>query len=118
MIRYVGLKLGANEALTRIRIDGQKIGIIAQKEESDQQLDIDVADASWDIERFQYAANLIGSIAGGTALPGTAAKPSKTASVIGGAASGAAMGATAGAGNPYATGAGAVVGAYLAYSQY
>jgi hypothetical protein len=65
---------------------------------ADQQLEdkaIDVMDAKWDLESFQYGANLLASIGGGTAQP-SRMEGSQMARIVGGALSGASAGALMG----------------------
>ena len=65
--------------------------IVAKKEENETEMKIDESDALWDLEVFQYGANLLAGIGGGTSNPNTK-QPSMAQSVIGGAMSGAAAG--------------------------
>lgn len=90
--------------------------ITSQNEQLHEQLVIDEADAKWNIELFQYAANLIASVSGGTNP--NAKKQSKAVTALGGALSGAAAGAAVG--GPYApvtAAAGAVIGGVAGYLQ-
>lgn len=90
--------------------------ITSQNEEIHEQLVIDEADAKWNIELFQYAANLIASVSGGTNP--NVKKQSKAVSALGGALSGAAMGAAVGGPvAPYTAAAGAVIGGVAGYLQ-
>jgi len=83
-----------------------RIGIVAETEEIKFQLEIDSNDALWDLETFQYGANMLAAIGGGTAPP-KSKQPSLAQSALGGAISGAATGAAV-AGIP-----GAVAGGLL-----
>ena len=74
-------------------LEAKKIRIIAAKEQTDQDLLISEADARWDLEVFQYGANVLASIGGGTGHPSPAGM-SKAQSALGGAMAGAAIGAT------------------------
>jgi hypothetical protein len=112
-IKVIGLKLEYQRLATATLAEIYRIRIVAKKEENDVNMAIDDNDAKWDLEVFQYGANLLAGIGGGSA--GTQ-KPSTAASVLGGAMSGAAAGAMVGAqfgsaGGPYGAAIGAVVGA-------
>lgn len=72
-------------------VEGNRIKIVAKKEQYDTDALIDESDALWDFGVFQYGANLLASIGGGTSMP-VARKPNVAASVLGGAMSGAAAG--------------------------
>lgn len=86
--------------------ESRRLRIVAVKEQTDQNLTIAESDARWDLEVFQYGANVLAGIGGGTAA--TKREPSKSQSAIGGALAGAAIGAQVG-GGPGAI-AGAVIG--------
>jgi hypothetical protein len=96
-------------SVTHYIIESNRIKIVAKKEEFDANFLIDEKDAKWDLEAYQYGANMLGAIAGGT-VPNTA-KQSAFASALGGALSGAAVGAQVSGGNPMVAGAGAILGA-------
>jgi len=93
--------------VAHLTTEGNRLKIVAEKEQADEDLKIDVSHALWDLETFQYAANLLASIGGGTAIP---TKMDDKGSKIGGALSGAAMGAMAGSVVP---GGGNIVGAVI-----
>lgn len=105
-IAVIGLKLEYQKAVSMMIADVNRIKIVAKKEEAQTNLKIDSADASWDLEVFQYGANMLASIGGGTGTP-MPDKPSMEQSVIGGAMSGAA------AGSMISPGTGTVIGAVL-----
>ena len=97
-------------------IEAYRIKIVAKKEENDDGIEYDVADAKWDLEVYTYGGNLLAAPGGGVAVPlGT--KKNMAASAIGGALSGAAAGAIAGAVGgplaPFTSTAGAIGGAVL-----
>jgi len=110
MIKYVGMKLGANEALARVTIQSQALAMESERIESETQLEIDEADLTWDLSVFQYGANVMAAPGGGTMVP-TRRGPSKTQAGIAGAASGAAVGTQVYPG--IGTAIGAVAGYYL-----
>ena len=111
-IKVIQLKLEYQKIATHILAELYRVKIVAKKEQNDVDMDIDERDAKWDFEVFQYGANLLASIGGGTAGP---QKPSTAQSVLGGAISGGtagAMMAMAGAGPVgWLAGAGAALGA-------
>lgn len=109
MIQIMFQKTSWNESVMRTTIEANRIKIVAKKEENDVNMEIDKDDALWDLEVFQYGANLLAGIAGGTA---GASKPSKAASAIGGAMSMAGTGASIGGavGGPLGAGIGGAIG--------
>ena len=114
-IKVIGMKLEYQRLLTQSVIEANRIKIVAKKEEAEVNLNIDEADANWDITVFQHSANMLASIGGGTAQP-QAKKQSQLASAIGGAMTGAAAGAMVGAkigsvGGPWGAVIGGVLGA-------
>ena len=106
-IKIIQLKLEYQKAVSQMIAEAYRVKIVAKKEEGDSNMAIDDKDALWDLQLFQYGANLLAAIGGGTASPETQ-KPSTAQSMIGGAMAGAAAGASFG---PYGAAAGAVIGA-------
>jgi hypothetical protein len=83
MVQMMGRRIGWREGYAKTIVEASRIKLVAKKEEADKNLTIDVADAKWDIEVFQYGGNLLAAIGGGTSVPyspGTNA----TASTLGG----------------------------------
>jgi len=77
-------------------IETRRIAIVSQKEQQDTDNSLSENDARWDLETFQYGANVMAAISGGPSITsGAGAKksPSTSQSAIGGALSGAALGA-------------------------
>lgn len=102
-----------NLSYTQAVVEAKRIKIVAKKEETDMNFRLDESDALWDLEVFQYGANLLGSIGGGVVDPNTK-KPSTGASMLGGAMSGAATGAIIGSTVPgIGTAVGALAGGIL-----
>ena len=95
------------EAVARISVEAKRVHIVASKEQTDQGYSFDEADAKWDLEAFQYGANVLAAIGGGTAAPGRE-RPSTAQSAIGGAMSGAAAGASVA--GPWGAAIGGVLG--------
>lgn len=114
MIQMQARRIAWAESLTRMVIESNRISIVAKKEQFDQDMTIDEEDAKWDLEVFQFGANVLAAIAGGVA--GSKIKsPSKMQSAIGGGMTGAAAGAMVGAayGGQTAGIYGAAIGAVL-----
>lgn len=103
-IQVINLKLEYQRIASQMLAEIYRYKIVAKKEETDVNADIDDKDAKWDLEVFQYGANLLASIGGGTA---STRGPTRAQSVLGGAMSGAAAGARIG-GTP-----GAIIGGIL-----
>lgn len=111
-LRLIALKLEYQKSVSQMIAEAYRVKIVAKKEETDVNLSIEERDALWDLEVFQYGANLLASIGGGTVSQGK--EPSKWQSAIGGGMSGAAAGAMLGmaAGGPVGmlAGVGAALG--------
>jgi len=89
-IKLISLKLEYQRMATATLVETYRMKIVAKKEENEVAMSIDEKDALWDLEVFQYGANLLAGIGGGTS---DTRKPSVLQSAIGGALSGAAAGA-------------------------
>jgi len=96
--------------VAQMTVESNRIAIVANKEQTDEDLAIDENDALWDLNTFQFGANMLAAVSGGTSVAGNSkgGKPSQAASVLGGAMAGASIGATVGGG--YGAAIGAVVG--------
>ncbi len=117
LIKYLTQNISWNEAFTRLSIEAGRLKLVAKKEQRDMDNTLDASDALWDLEVFQYGANLLAAASGGTtpAMGGTE-KPSATMTAIGGSLSGAATGAQIGVstgGGGYGAAYGAAIGAVL-----
>lgn len=107
-IRVIQLKLEYQRVASAVIAEIYRMKIAAKSDQNKMDMDIDDKDAKWDLEVFQYGANLMASIGGGTAntnKPG----PSQSQSAIGGALSGAAAGAMVG--STFGPGPGTAIGA-------
>lgn len=93
--------------LTHMVVDSLRMIIVANKEETDKNLDIQKLRRMWNIDLYQDAGSLLGSAGGGHAVPKGEDKGGWQ-SVLGGAASGAAAGF--GMGGPWGALAGGVLG--------
>jgi len=111
MLKLMIQRISWNDTFMKTSIEGSRVKIVASKEEIDVNLKIAENDALWDLQVFQYGANMLAAIGGGTA--GTGKGPSTMQSVLGGAMSGAAAGTMVSPG--YGTAIGAVLGAAAGY---
>ena len=109
--QYAIVELEKNVA--HYTIEAQRMRIAALKEKKDTENTILVKNGRWDLETFQYGANLLASIGGGTVVPSAADGPSQGVSAIGGALSGGAVGSAVSGGNPWVTGGGALIGGLI-----
>jgi hypothetical protein len=94
-------------------IEAGRMRVAALKEKKDVENTIAVKNGRWDIETFQYGANLLAAIGGGTVVPQGADGPSTGQSVLGGALSGAAIGSAVSGNSAWGAGAGAILGGIL-----
>ena len=88
-LRLIALKLEGQKAVSHMIIEANRLKIVAKKEEVDDGHEIDQSDATWDLNVFGYAGNLLAAIGSGISP-----KPKKSplSSAIGGAMTGAAAG--------------------------
>lgn len=112
MIRVVMDAGNLWKTMSETAINKTRMNIIAKQEQFDKQLQLDLDEAKWPLEEFQYAGNLLASIGGAASGAIDKAKPNPYASALGGAVSGAAMGAAFG---PWGAAVGAVVGGVGGY---
>lgn len=112
-LRLVALKLQYQQTLTEATMKAHGLKIAAKKEEVDDQAEFDEQDARWDLEVFQYGANLLAAPGGGVMIPKGQQGMSKTQATISGAMAGASVGASTGSG--YGVVIGAVVGGVAGY---
>jgi hypothetical protein len=106
-LRVIQMKLEFQKAVSHMVVEAYRIKIVAKKEEADLTVDYDVADGKWDLEVFQYGANVMAAPAGGTAIP--SGKKGGAGSVLAGGISGASAGAMAG--SAISPGIGTAIGA-------
>ncbi|MFA6972695.1 MAG: hypothetical protein WC208_15030 [Gallionella sp.] len=108
-------KLEYTRVANAVAVEVGRLTIIAKDEEEKRNTEIDVRDALWDLELFQYGSNVLASISGGTAVNRTEGR-SPITSAMSGALSGAVAGAMiAGASEgaiagPMGAGVGALIG--------
>ncbi len=94
LLKWAMLRLDNAHKMAMLEIEGERIKIVAKKEENDVLNELEIKDGLWDLEIWQYGANVMASPGGGTSPGG--GKTSPIGSAIGGALGGAAMGGMAG----------------------
>lgn len=98
MLKLYLFRIEGEKNVAHYTAEGNRIGMIAEKEEKDSENLVEVKDAKWDLETFQYGANLLAAIGGGTLIPdatdgsGTSTGQSAMAGAIAGAGVGNALG--------------------------
>ena len=105
MLQNLIKRVELSQAVSHQTIEANRMGIVAFKEQTDQDFNIIDLDARWDMDVYQYGTNLLAGISGGTVSPGGDAQMSKGQSALSGAFSGAAIGASVGGGPGAAIGA-------------
>lgn len=111
MIQLLLSRVTGRQTVATLQAEISKILMIALQEQRDRDLEIDEADARWDLEVFAYGQNLLSSISGAPMVPRPLSKgQSALAGALGGASAGAAFG-------PIGMGVGAIVGGALGYNQ-
>ena len=108
VINILQLEAEMQKALAHYAIEGNRINMVAQSEETQSKTDLAVRDALWGFTLHEKAGNALASIAGASTVSAGSDGPSKAQSALGGAASGAAAGAMVG--GPYGAVVGGVVG--------
>ena len=112
MSRLNMMKSQFQQALTVTKAEIEKLNIIAMKEKTKEQMDLDINDALWEFETYMYGANMLGSIAG-AAAGRKSPKVSDAQSALSGAMAGGSLGSSFG---PIGTGIGMGVGAILGWA--
>lgn len=105
-------RIGFIKDILHYTIENNRIGMVALKEYTAEQLAVEDNQASWDLKTYQYGANMLAAIGGGAAV-NSPNEASTARTAIGGALSGAGAGAAMSGGNPVAIGIGAILGAGL-----
>lgn len=81
------------KAVTHYTMEVNRMTIASEKDETDGNLAIAIGQEKWAFDAYQYGANVLAAISGGTSGANTGASaPSSTQSAIAGALAGAAMG--------------------------
>jgi hypothetical protein len=63
-LKYIGLKVEFAKIIAQYDAEFARIAIVAYKEQTDKQLEIDEKDARWDLGVYQYGGNFMAAIAG------------------------------------------------------
>lgn len=105
MIQILQGKISLQQAATELRSEIDRLAIIAQREYEAAETDLDVGFATWDLEVWQYGANLLSSPNGSASM--IPKKPSQAQTAMSGALKGAAAGAALG---PWGAVAGLAIG--------
>ncbi len=102
MLRDLFGHIELEKTLMHYTMEANRLEIVATKEQDDTDNMIAVKDGRWDLETYQYGANLLAAIGGGTLLPSGSSSggdnPSTGTSALGGALAGAAIGSSVGGG--------------------
>jgi hypothetical protein len=111
-------KLEFNQYYAAVVVESERIGLVARREEVDATMTIAMSAVKWNLEVFQYGANLMAGIRGRTLSTGP--KTSKIMSGLGGAMAGASMGGLAGASSGAIIGSsypviGTIIGAIIGF---
>ena len=114
MASMLATNVNADKEATALQAEFNRIKIVSKKEQADRDVELDVKDAAWPFDVLLMGGNLLASISGAAH---TVNYPmSTTQSALSGVLTGASAGATISGGNPYITGAGALVGLVMALS--
>jgi len=113
MSKLESLRSQVQNNLVQLKAEIEKMTIVAMKEKTDRQLNIDVDEAKWDMEVYMYGTNVMASISG--AAVGRMGESGMTTgqSVLGGAMAGASIGAAFG---PIGAGIGFLAGGLLGWA--
>jgi hypothetical protein len=102
MLRDMFGRIDLEKIVTHYTMESNRMEIVAGKEKKDTENTISINDGRWDLETYQYGANLLAAIGGGTLIPtgssSGADNPSTGQSALGGALAGAAIGSSMGGG--------------------
>lgn len=112
IIQYYTAEINANLALTNAYIEGNRIAIVAEKEQADRQVEIDEFEALWDLESWATAGNALAAI-GSASVQYPSKGMSKGQSALSGALAGAAVSTMVGAGPLVGAGIGLAAGLFL-----
>lgn len=98
----------AESVVVQARSELSRMAIVAQKEQVDTEIDMTVKNYLWKLDLFQYGANMLAGIQGGTGASPSMQRSATPMSQIGGAVTGAVSGMMAGP--AIGAGAGALMG--------
>lgn len=92
MSRYHLQQLDFKRFAAQMTAEANRVALVAEKEETDINREIDVADALWNLELYKYLGNMLAAVQGAVVPHGAPGK-STASSAIGGALMGASAGA-------------------------
>jgi hypothetical protein len=98
-----------NDSLAAKDLEWRRMSVVALMEQATTDMEHLDKRFRWELENYQYGANMLGAISGGT-VGVAGGKTNKVASALGGALSGAAAGAVISVGNPVGAAIGGIVG--------
>lgn len=94
MAGILAMRVEGEKVLTGAREAIMRSTIVANKEEADRNIEMDVQDGLWDIKLFEYGGHMLAAVGSGVSLP---KEPSPLVSGLAGAAGGFAAGGPVGA---------------------
>lgn len=114
MVRLLTIKVDSDRTASNMTTEINRMAIVANADFLKHDLEIAAKDASWNLEIWQYGANLLASVSGGTSIPGSGTQGdlAQGPNMLGGALSGAATGAMLG--GALTPAAGALMGTAIA----
>jgi hypothetical protein len=94
ILRMNVAKAELQKTVAHYTIEANRLRIVATKEQTDTTIALAVGDGKWDLELYQYGANVMASISGAAVIPSSSSSkgPTTAQSAIGGALAGAAIG--------------------------
>jgi hypothetical protein len=109
MLRDLMTRIEFEKTVLHYTMESNRLEIVSSKEKKDTENTILAKNGRWDLETYQYGANLLAAIGGGTVIPPKSDGPSSMQSAIGGALAGASIGGQVAGG--WGAAAGAAAGA-------
>lgn len=97
------------DAMAGKDIEWRRMCLVAYMEQATTNMEMKDKRYRWELENYQYGANMLGAISGGTSSA-AGGRTNKVTSALGGALSGAAAGAVISGGNPVGAAIGGIVG--------
>ncbi len=115
LLRIFLQRVEFQRAIAAIGLDFGRLKIAAKADQATEDKSIEADEAKWGMAKYQYMANMLAALNGGTSSSGMAtSEGSKTSRILGGALSGASAGAMIGAaitgGSQEGSGYGAILG--------
>lgn len=87
MTRVMAITLGSRQSAAQLQADINRIKIVAMKEETDRELDLDVKHQLWNMQLWEMVGNIMASIAGAATVRKTESDSGTANSMLGGALS-------------------------------